>query len=335
MRKTRDGASRRCCRGGAGALRRDMPKGGAKPSVAERFRVEGREAGGRLDLFLAASVPGLSRKQAKKLIDGRCVAVNGRIEPMASRELRAGEEVAVRFPPVGEPPPSASAPEVIYRDETILAVNKTAGLPSGPTKDPRRPHAQALVEAAEGERLTLLHRLDRDTTGVLLFARTPEAAERMLAAFRGREVEKVYLALVSGRTQPAFEDVCHLREAPGSRVEVVRSGGMRAETSFRTLAFAEGHSLVEARPRTGRMHQIRVQLARLGHPIVGDALYGGAAAIRVGGREVAVPRQMLHALRVGFPHPGREELRVIAAEPPEDFLAVTEALFGRGKRLWE
>ena len=198
---------------------------------------------------------------------------------------------------------------MIYRDETILAVNKTAGLPSGPTKDPRRPHAQALVEAAAGERLTLLHRLDRDTTGVLLFARTPEAAERMLAAFRGREVEKVYLALVSGRTQPAFEDVCHLREAPGSRVEVVRSGGMRAETSFRTLAFAEGHSLVEARPRTGRMHQIRVQLARLGHPIVGDALYGGAAAIRVGGREVAVPRQMLHALRVGFPHPGREELR--------------------------
>jgi 23S rRNA pseudouridine1911/1915/1917 synthase len=310
-------------------------RSGPQPAEAGRFRVEGREAGGRLDLFLAASVPGLSRKQAKKLIDGRCVAVNGRIEPMASRELRSGEEVAVRFPPAEAARPAESSPAVIYRDESILAVNKPPNLPSGPTKDPRRPHAQALVERAEGERLTLLHRLDRDTTGVLLFAREPEAAERMLASFRGREVEKVYLALVSGRTEPAFEDVCHLREAPGSRVEVVRSGGMRAETSFRTLAFAEGHSLVEARPRTGRMHQIRVQLARLGHPIVGDALYGGAAAIRAGGREVAVPRQMLHALRVGFPHPGRQERREIAAEPPEDFLSVVEALFGRGRRPWE
>jgi 23S rRNA pseudouridine1911/1915/1917 synthase len=290
--------------------------------------VDRREAGLRLDLFLANNLPDLSRKQAKRLVDGRRVAVNGRIEALASRELAPGERVSVLLPEEGEErrPPAVT---ILYEDGDCLVVAKPPGLPSGPTKDPARPHAAALAEALTGRRLTLLHRLDRDTSGALLLAKTSPFAQALTRAFRERTVEKGYLALARGRVPASFEVVLHLKEGAAGRVLVVRSGGVRADTAFRTLAHRGGYSLVEARPRTGRMHQIRVQLAHAGHPILGDSLYGGDAAVPVGAGEEPVGRQMLHAWTLAFDHPTLARRLRVEAPVPDDFRALAEALFGK------
>lgn len=289
--------------------------------------VDRREAGLRLDLFLAANLPALSRKQAKRLIDGRRVAVDGRIEALASRELAAGERVSVVLPAEGRAE-AAPAVSVLYEDDDCLAVAKPPGLPSGPTKDPGRSHAAALAEALAGRSLTLLHRLDRDTSGVLLLAKTSAFAAALTRAFRQRTVEKRYLAIAKGKVPAAFDAVLHLREGSAGRVLVVRSGGVRADTAFRTLVCRGGYSLVEARPRTGRMHQIRVQLAHAGHPIVGDSLYGGDASVPGAGHAVRVPRQMLHAQTLAFDHPTLGRRLEIQAPLPDDFRTIAEALFG-------
>lgn len=280
-----------------------------------------------MDLFLVQNLPGLSRKQAKRLVDGRRVAVNGRIEPMASRELAAGERVSVSLPE--KETAGGAAVTALYEDGDCLAVAKPPGLPSGPTKDPSRLHAAALAERLAGRPLTLLHRLDRDTSGVLLLAKTSIFAAALTRAFRERTVEKRYLALARGRVPGSFESALHLKEGEAGRVLVVRSGGVRADTAFRTLAHRGGYSLVEARPRTGRMHQIRVQLAHAGHPIVGDALYGGDAAVAVGSGEEPVHRQMLHAWTLTFDHPSLGQRLQIEAPVPDDFRTLAEALFGR------
>jgi 23S rRNA pseudouridine1911/1915/1917 synthase len=286
--------------------------------------VDRREAGTRLDLFLVAAFPELSRKRAKRLVDGRKVTVNARIASMASRLLRADDRVEVDFGhlPGKPPPPSVTA---VYEDEECVAVAKPPGLPSGPTRDPERPHAQRLAERGTGKPLTLIHRIDKDTSGLLLLGKTPEFSDALAKDFRQRAVEKVYLALVRGRPPGSFEVVSHLREGEGGRMHTVRSGGVRAESRFRGLAESGGYALVEARPQTGRTHQIRIHLAERGQPILGDALYGGAAAVG----DTTVPRQMLHAWRLAFRHPvlGRE-IR-IEAPIPGDFFDIARAIFGR------
>lgn len=304
---------------------RGMSKGKAR---RRELLVAPREAGQRLDLFLVNNLQATSRKQAKRLIDSHLVAVNGRIEPMASRALAAGEKVVVSLPDaVSEKPPPRLA--VLFEDGDLLAVAKPAGLPSGPTRDPRRLHAQKLAEEGSGRSLTLLHRLDKDTSGVLLLAKTRSAAAGLLTAFRERSLDKTYLALVKGHSQPAFDVSCYLREGSGGKMLVVFSGGVKSETSFRTLASKGGFSLVEAHPRTGRTHQIRVHLARENHPILGDALYGGDA--EADGE--AVPRQMLHAWALEFPHPSRGALVRVEAPLPEDFQRLAESLLGGPLRL--
>jgi 23S rRNA pseudouridine1911/1915/1917 synthase len=181
-----------------------------------------------------------------------------------------------------------------------------------------------LAEGHVGGPLTLLHRLDKDTSGVLLLGRTREFSAALLEDFRHRRVEKRYLALVRGAPRQTFEVVSHLREADGDRIQTVRSGGMRAETGFRVLGRAGDYALVEAIPRTGRTHQIRVHLSQVGDPILGDGLYGGEAA--AAGRPV--PRQMLHAWFLSFRHPASGESLRIEAPIPEDFREVARAIFG-------
>jgi 23S rRNA pseudouridine1911/1915/1917 synthase len=202
---------------------------------------------------------------------------------------------------------------------------KPAGIPSGPTRDAARIHAATLAEEVTGRSLTLLHRLDKDTSGVLLFAKTRVFAAALLKAFRDREVGKTYLALVPGRPQGTFEVSCHLREGEGGRMLVVRSGGMKAETTFRTLAAKAGYALVEARPKTGRTHQIRVHLAQADHPILGDSTYGGAAEVG----DEPVLRHMLHAWALEFQHPNLGTRVRVEAPPPEDFRQLAEALLGK------
>ena len=219
---------------------------------------------------------------------------------------------------------------VIYEDGAVLALNKPAGLSSQGGRGQGNTLDELLYAFAKpnGRRPGLVHRLDRDTSGVILCARTQPAAAFLGKAMMGRRFAKTYLAIAGGPPQPPAGVV----EAPLRREEQGREAwsrvaapddprGEAALTRYRTLAVVSAAALVEARPQTGRMHQIRVHLAHLGRPIAGDARYGGPLALE----GVAVPRLMLHAAALEFPHPDGGRTR-ITAPPPADMAAVLAAL---------
>ncbi len=216
---------------------------------------------------------------------------------------------------------------VIHEDADILALNKPAGLSSQGGRGQVHTLDELLWAFAKssGNRPRLVHRLDRDTSGVILTARTRPAAGFLGKALMGRRVRKTYLAIVGpGAPDPALGVI----EAPLRRDEEGREAYMRicapdhpdaeaARSRYRTLAVGAGAALMELSPETGRMHQLRVHLASIGRPIVGDARYGGTLTLA----GAPVPRLMLHAAALEFPHPagGRKRL---TAPPPEDFVAV-------------
>ena len=220
---------------------------------------------------------------------------------------------------------------VIYEDRELLAFNK----PSGLSSQGGRIRAHTLDDLLwafvrpNGNRPRLVHRLDRDTSGVLLTAKTKPAAAFLGKAMMGRRVRKTYLAIVTpGAPEPRGGTI----ETPLRRESIGREVYMRvsapdhpdaesALTRYRTLATAPGVALVELNPHTGRMHQLRAHLASIGRPIAGDARYGGALALGA----TPVPRLMLHAAALKFPHPAGGERR-IEAPPPPDFEALCAAL---------
>lgn len=218
---------------------------------------------------------------------------------------------------------------VIHEDDQIIAFNKPPGLSSqaGRTAGPTLDDLLAAFAKASGNRPRLVHRLDRDTSGVILTARTKPAAGFLGKAMMGRRIVKTYLAVVTPRMPDPREG---LIEAPLRREEIGREAYMRvcppdhpdaetAATRYRALSAGEGAALVECRPTTGRMHQLRVHLASIGRPIAGDARYGGA--LMLGGEPV--PRLMLHAASLKFPHPGGGS-RTIEAPLPPDFQAMLD-----------
>jgi RluA family pseudouridine synthase len=218
---------------------------------------------------------------------------------------------------------------VIYEDAAILALNKPSGLSSQGGRGQHRTLDDLLVAFARsnGKRPDLIHRLDRDTSGVILAAKTKPAASFLGKAMMGRKFKKAYLALVASAPEPR-EGIIDL---PLRRDEQGREAYMRvcapdhpdaetAQSRYRTLAIGLGAALIELRPQTGRMHQLRVHLAHIGRPILGDGRYGGA--LTMGG--APVPRLMLHARVLEFPHPEGGQKR-IEADPPADFQAIASA----------
>ncbi|HEY3797355.1 MAG TPA: RluA family pseudouridine synthase [Caulobacteraceae bacterium] len=220
---------------------------------------------------------------------------------------------------------------VIYEDAEVLALAKPAGLSSqgGRIKAATLDDLLGAFARSNGKRPHLVHRLDRDTSGVILAAKTKPAAAFLGKALMGRRVKKTYLAVVApGAPSPREGRV----ETPLRRVEIGREAHMEvcaadhpdaesADTLYRTLAASDAAALVELRPRTGRMHQLRVHMASIGRPIAGDARYGGALAL--GG--AATPRLMLHAAALAFPHPAGGE-REITAPMPDDMAALLARL---------
>jgi len=249
---------------------------------------------------------------------------------VSSRAVRAGHRVEVHLQEGGRataPPPPLDRSRLLYADDQLCAVDKPAGVAAQPTLATDRGHLPALVAALLGAEVLPVHRLDRETSGVVLLARSRAAATALTAAFREGRVEKRYLALCSRAPQPPDGRV----EAPlgpdparpGRRA--VREGGEPAATAYRTLRVGPGgQALVEARPETGRTHQIRVHLAHLGAPLLGDARYGGPRRIL----ELSVPRVMLHARRLEVVHPATGARLLLEAPVPEDFAAVERALVG-------
>lgn len=218
---------------------------------------------------------------------------------------------------------------VIAEDAAILALNKPAGLSSQGGRIKARTLDDLLWAFARsnGKRPDLVHRLDRDTSGVILAAKTKPAAGALGKAIMARKVRKTYLALLAAPPEPPAGSI----DTPLRREEIGREAYTRtaaadhpdaeaALTRYRTLATGTVMALVELQPHTGRMHQLRVHLASLGRPILGDARYGGALTAAA----AAVPRLMLHAARLEFPHPDGGS-RAVEAPLPEDFAAVARA----------
>lgn len=288
-------------------------------------------AGERLDRFIVRRLGDVSRKAVKRALDGGRIFVDGRSERRAGLLLAGGDRVILTLD-LPAPPRMAPALPILYRDEALLAVDKPAGLPVHPTGDGGPNALEGLVSLLHSreseERPILLHRLDVETTGVLLFALHAAANRALAGQFAGREIDKTYLALVAGAPPPFFRAENRLRSGKRGRTVIVTKGGQLAVSEFRTLGRGDGFSLVEASPHTGRTHQIRVHLAGEGFPLLGDTLYGGPVALPLGGERVAVPRHLLHAARLRFRHPTTGVGCTIEASPPADFLPYLERISG-------
>ncbi len=318
--------------------------GGGQPVPSEggevrTFRVPAGAHGERLDRFLAAS-SGLTRARIQALIAGGQVRVGG-TPRKASALLRGGEQITLTLPP---PEPSDLLPEpipleVLYEDADLLVINKPAGLVTHPAGGRRTGTlVNALLHRCPDlrgiggvERPGLVHRLDKDTSGCLVVAKTAAAHEGLSRQFRVRQVRKTYLALVRGRlrersgriTVPIGRD---RRDRKKMGVRTAR--GREAATAFRVVGELAEATLLEVTLETGRTHQIRVHLAHLGHPVVGDALYGGRRERRAreGGGGPVAPRQLLHAWRIAFTHPRTGAAVAVEAPPPADLRPYLEGV---------
>ncbi len=285
------------------------------------------EAGQRLDRWVARRRPDLPQGRLQKLLRTGQVRVDGR-RARASDRLEAG--ALVRLPPCGPPRQPAPLPEwlvekvrswMLHIDEAVIALDKPAGLAVQGGRGTGR-HLDGMLEALRfeaAERPRLVHRLDRDTSGVLLLARSGADAARLTAMFRARAAEKLYWAVTAGAPDPPAGRIAlplaKRRRAGGERVSVDEEG-RRAVTDYETLARAGKHAArLALRPLTGRTHQLRAHLAAIGCPILGDGKYGGREAF-LDGMDLE-PRLHLHARALALEHPrGRGRLEVEALTPP-------------------
>jgi len=291
---------------------------------------------------MVAAVPGVgTRSQAKQLIDAGCVRVD-EVSRKASHAVRPGErvEITARAPEPSTIEPEAVPLAVLYEDAELLAIDKPAGMVVHPAPGARRGtvvhalahHLGALPAAGEAERPGIVHRLDRDTSGVLLVARTRRAHESLARQFRERSVEKRYVAVVRGAIAGSAGRIDrpigrHPRER--KRMSVRTTRGRPAITRWRVVERLAGATLLALAPETGRTHQLRVHLAAAGHPIVGDRVYG---ARRRGGTAIPFPRQALHAEAITFAHPATGASLTIRAPVPSDIQRLIETLRQPGGR---
>lgn len=308
-------------------------------------RLDAPDDAGRLDRWLADALP-LSRSRAQELIAEGRVRVDGR-PGRPSQRLIGGERVEVDVPPAPAPallPQDLPVP-VLYQDEALIVVDKPAGLvvhpaaghPDGTLVNALLPALEAAADEDAPERPGIVHRLDRGTSGVLVVARTPEAMTKLAAQFAAHSADRRYLAIVWGQPRDAAGTIdapLGRHPADRKRFAVVRSG-KRAVTHWRVLGTARVSagratatlSLIECRLETGRTHQVRVHLAHLGHPVVGDPVYGrkGSPPEPLRAALEAVDHQLLHARRLGFAHPTTGAWMVWESSPPAEFLAVAQA----------
>jgi len=284
------------------------------------------EPGKRLDHFLQEQLTQYSRSRIQSWIKEDRVLVDG-APAKSSLLLRGGE--AIDISPADLPPLKATAEdlpiEVLYQDAAVIAVNKPAGLTvhagagqhDGTLVNRLVHHFQGLSQLGGDERPGIVHRIDKDTSGVLLVARTDAAHRALAAQFSGRTVEKVYLALVNGRVKDDTGRVTKpISRDPVRRIRMTArlATGREAITEYRVRQRWEKFTLLEVRIKTGRTHQIRVHMASLGHPVAGDRLYGAPPAQRL----------FLHARKIGFTSPATgQPVTVEAPLPPElaDWLA--------------
>jgi 23S rRNA pseudouridine1911/1915/1917 synthase len=314
----------------------------AREIISLDIPVPGECAGWRLDHFLKRRIGRLSRTKIQTIIREQISFPDGR-RARPSSAVRAGEVLLLRRPAPVEPDVPRDF-TILYEDASVLVIDKPAGLPMHTTAKFWRNTLTALLrERYPDEPMQIAHRIDRETSGVLLIARTPEAASSLTIAFARRTIQKTYLALVKGAPPDdgvidlplqLVESPSHIMMGPS------RDGdGLAAVTRFRVVRRFAAHALCEAYPETGRQHQIRVHFAALGHPLVGDKLYGAGEALFMRACDEGVtpellerfdglPRHALHAHRLTFPHPETRAPLTVESPLPADLLAYMSRLPG-------
>lgn len=235
-----------------------------------------------------------------------------------SERVEAGTRIVVHL--AAPAAVEAHPPAILYEDEAIIVVDKAPGQHVNETETSA---VVSLVERLEDKNAYTVHRIDRETSGVVLLARSRAMADTLAREFRERRVKKTYLAIVKGSVPDQTIRAPIGKDRLRPRARAVTPDGKPAETVVRTLGRAGEVSAIEARPITGRTHQIRVHLAHQGAPIAGDLLYGGVAAVRAGGRVFTVERVMLHAMSLSIEVGGEE--RTFRAAIPEDMLRFQDA----------
>ncbi len=298
-------------------------------TAEHRVRVAANQAGDRLDKVLARHLPQLSRARLQALLaEGRVSDGSGATLREAKRKVRAGEEFIVRVPPPApaRPRPQAMDLDVVYEDADLIVIDKPQGLVVHPAAGHAEgtlvngliAHCGDSLSGIGGEtRPGIVHRLDKDTSGLLVAAKNDTAHRSLSRQFHDHTVDRAYRALVWGVPRPAAgEIVGNIGRDPKNRkkMAVVARGGKPARTAYRVIGAAgDQAALVECRLATGRTHQIRVHMASLGHPVMGDPLYAGrrgrlARAMARLGQEIDLPKtQLLHAYILGFDHPSTGE----------------------------
>ena len=320
----------------------------AKPR-REVFSVAPEAEGERLDQWLVSQMPDFSRSALQRLIREGRVTVNGRVRTKPGHGLRAGETIEVTVPPPTpvEPIAQAISLDIVHEDDDLLVLNKPAGMVVHPAAGNRQGtlvnallhHCRGLSSIGGVERPGIIHRLDKRTSGLMVVAKNDAAHRHLTAQLADRTMKRIYAAVVWGEPQPPEGTI----DAPvgrnprdRKRMAVVEKGGRRAVTHYRTLRTTGALSVLELSLETGRTHQVRVHLAHLGCPVVGDEQYGfrGKKAIRrsaglldaLRSAVAQTSRQLLHAHRLRLIHPTSGETLVFESSLPEDIARVLAAM---------
>ncbi len=308
-----------------------------------RLIVEAGAEGERLDRWLSGRFPSESRARIQSLVTSECIRLDGRAARSSAR-LRAGQLVEVDWPaPAAATPAAEDIPlRIVHEDSRLLVLDKPAGLvvhpgagsPAGTLVNALLHHIRDLSGIGGVLRPGIVHRLDRGTSGLMVVAKDDETHRSLARQFADRRVEKEYLALVLGvpdRREGTIDAAIGRHPVERKRMAVRPEGGRPARTVYAVVEIFDGAALLRVRIHTGRTHQIRVHLASLGHPVAGDALYGGTrtpGSRRTAARDAlrSLARPALHAARLAFEHPGTGERLVFESPLPSDILGALERL---------
>jgi 23S rRNA pseudouridine1911/1915/1917 synthase len=317
------------------------------------FVVKARMEGKRIDAYLASRYPDYSRSVVQKVIDAGAVLVNGK-PVKASYKVRLDDKICVWLPELADdvPVPEDIPIAVVYEDAALTVVNKPAGLVVHPAKghwtgtlvNALQFHFDTLSTAGGEQRPGIVHRLDRDTTGLLIVARTDAAHKHLAQQFEQRTIRKEYVALVTGVPERDSDYVertigFHPTNREKMAIRNPEEGGKEAVTFYEVLERFRGYALVRCEPATGRTHQIRVHLAHIGHPIVADRAYSGRDRLSLAdllgpgvseshsdASTILIDRQALHAHSLRLDHPTTGAALHFTAPLPDDMARTLEAL---------
>ena len=275
----------------------------------------------RLDKYVCQKCPELSRTQVQKLIGDGYITVNNRVTK-AGLKLNLGDRVNITIPPTAPSPlsPEARPLNIIYEDNDLLVIDKPAGLTVHPAPghyghtlvNAILSYLPSLPDTGDSLRPGIVHRLDKDTSGLMVVAKSSAAQQSLISQFKAHSVVKAYLVLVKGRLTPenGVIEASIGRDLRNRKRMAVVTEGREARTQYQVIEYIGNYTLLEVRPETGRTHQIRVHLSAIGYPVVGDTMYGVKSAY--------LSRQFIHASRLGFHLPSTGEYEEFKSELPPD-----------------